>query len=173
MEFMDFRYMTMDSDCFFLGFHGSGIDFRWNSWISTGFPWIRTGFSTNFFDLGWIFYETLGFEMDFHDRRLDFSMEFIIDFLWISMNPDWIFSDFFDLGWIFHGILDPDWILYGFHHLHLPYPPLSSLSPLSLLITLITPYHPYPLIPYPPWEHFSPHFLFSYGALPPSNFHGS
>ena len=62
MEFMDFRYMTMDPDCFFFGFHGSGMDFRWNSWISTGFPWIRTGFSTNFFDLGWIFYEILGFE---------------------------------------------------------------------------------------------------------------
>ena len=76
MEFMDFRYMTMDPDCFFHGFHGSGVDFRWNSWISAGFPWIRTGFSTDFFDLGWISHGILGFRVDFHGSGLVF--------LWIS-----------------------------------------------------------------------------------------
>ena len=54
----------MDLDWIFYGFHGSEVDFPWNSWISGGFPWIRIGFSpdawiwdgfsTEFMDLEWI-----------------------------------------------------------------------------------------------------------------------
>ena len=72
MEFMDFDWMTMDPD-----------------WIFYGFPCIRTGFSTSFFDLGWIFHEILGFRIDsidpdwifygFHESRVDF-----VDFPWTS-----------------------------------------------------------------------------------------
>ena len=48
------------------------MDFLRISWISDGFPWIWTGFSTDFMDLGWIFHGIHGSRLDFHGSGMDF-----------------------------------------------------------------------------------------------------
>ena len=52
MDFMDVGWLSMDLDWIFYRFHGSGVDFPWNSWTSAGFPWIWHGFSTDVMDVG-------------------------------------------------------------------------------------------------------------------------
>ena len=96
----------MDLDWVFYGFHGSGVDFPWNSWISAGFPWIRTGFSTDFMDLEWIFHGIHGPRLDFHGSGMDF-----LRISWMSGGFPWIWTgfstDFMDhvlrISWIWDG----------------------------------------------------------------------
>ena len=57
-DFMDVRWISMDLDWIFYGFHESGVDFSWN------FGWISM-------DLAWIFYGFHRCRVDFHGVDID------------------------------------------------------------------------------------------------------
>ena len=95
---------------FRLDFHGSGVNFPRISWMSGGFPWIWTGFSTDFMNLGWIFLEIFaGFPWIWHGFSTDF-----IDVGWISMVST-LMSKPPLLSPSIRISMDLDWIFYGFH----------------------------------------------------------
>ena len=129
---MDLGWISMDLDWIFYGFHGSGMDFPWNSWISSGFPrismdllwifyrfhgceplgtllsvpsfflWSSASVQTVQINTAWIFYEFHGSRMDSPGSGLDF-----LRFSWIWNGFSMEFMDFswisMDLAWIFYG----------------------------------------------------------------------
>ena len=89
MEFMDFRWISMDPDWIFYGFLRSGVDFPWNSWISNGFPWIPTGFSMDFMDLGWINFMDLLMEFCLRPKRCINLALFFYEFHGSGVDVSW------------------------------------------------------------------------------------
>ena len=100
------------------------MDFLRISWISDGFPWIWTGFSTVFMDLEWIFHGIHGFQLDFHGSGMDFlrmsclsgklpwsnpptSLQVgVLDLVWIGVFLSLMklpLMDFLGMGWIWGG----------------------------------------------------------------------